>query len=362
MVLKLPFHLVGTRENNMKNILLLLALVFTLSACSEKRESDIDGRFGNGSQSNPGNLQALPSNQTTNLNTPFNATVPVVINNNNSAVFSITTPANHGTVSINSTTGAYNYTPVLNYVGVDSFSWQVEQNGQIATSTVSIIVKPANQPPVANGNNLILNEDTPVSGTATGTDPNGDNLNFSLTNQPQHGTIVFNSNGSFTYTPNLNYVGGDSFSFKTNDGSLDSNVATISLVVNAINDAPVASNSSFNTNEEIAYSGSLSAFDVDSINLAYSLMTQPSHGTISLNTATGAYIYTPNSNYSGNDNFTFKVNDGQLNSNTATVSIVVNPLMMPQWQWPLTSIPMKIQFIMDYCQGLILMGMLLLIR
>lgn len=326
MELKLPSHLVGTRENNMKNIILLLALIFTLSACSEKRESDIDGRFGNGTETNPGSLQALPSNQTTNLNTPFNATVPVVVSNSNSAVFSITTPANHGNVSINSSTGVYNYNPDLNYVGVDSFSWQVEQNGQIATSTVSIIVKPANQPPVANGNNLNLNEDTPISGTATGTDPNGDNLTFTLTNQPQHGNIVFNSNGSFTYTPSLNYVGGDSFTFKTNDGSLDSNVATISLIVNAINDAPVASSSSFNTNEETSYSGTLSAFDVDSINLTYSLMTQPSHGTINLNTGTGAYTYTPNSNYSGNDSFTFKVNDGQLNSNNATVSIVVNPL------------------------------------
>ena len=85
---------------------------------------------------------------------------------------------------------------------------------------------------------------------------------------PAHGTLAFNvSTGAFTYTPAADYNGPDSFTFQAGDGTLDSNVATVSITVNPVNDAPVASNGSLSTDEDTAQSGILLATDVDSVTL-----------------------------------------------------------------------------------------------
>ena len=67
--------------------------------------------------------------------------------------------------------------------------------------------------------------------------------------------MTLNANGSFTYTPAANYNGPDSFTYKANDGAADSNVATVSLTVNAVNDAPVAAGDAFNANEDTTLVG-----------------------------------------------------------------------------------------------------------
>src|SRR5690606_24925967 len=148
----------------MKNILLALSLVLTITGCSDKRESDIDSRFRPGH--NPGqSLQALPSNQTTNINTPFNTNVPFVITQSTPALtFSVLNQPVHGTVAINANTGAYVYTPHNNYSGPDLFTWQVDQGSQSATASVNITVLPANSPPVAHNQVLTTPEDTPING------------------------------------------------------------------------------------------------------------------------------------------------------------------------------------------------------
>src|SRR5205085_1210064 len=128
-------------------------------------------------------------------------------------------------------------------------------------------------------------------------------------------------------TPGADYNGADSFTFKANDGSLDSNVATISLADNPVNDAPVAADDSNSGNEDTPISGTLAASDIDSPTLSYSIVTGPSHGSLtSFNPATGAYTYTPGADYNGADSFTFKANDGSLDSNVATISLTVNPV------------------------------------
>src|SRR5262249_372551 len=101
---------------------------------------------------------------------------------------------------------------------------------------------------------------------------------------PTRRTADFNSNGSFTYTPAANYNGPDSFTYKANDGSADSNVATVSLTVNPVNDAPVANNDAYSTNEDTALSVAAPGVlandtDVDSPALTATLVTGPSHIT-----------------------------------------------------------------------------------
>jgi len=93
----------------------------------------------------------------------------------------------------------------------------------------------------------------------------------------------------------------------------------------ATNTAPVATDGTLTTNKNVAGSSTLTATDANSNSLTYSIVSNPSHGTVSVtNTATGAYTYTPTSNYSGADSFTFKANDATADSNTATISITVS--------------------------------------
>lgn len=92
----------------------------------------------------------------------------------------------------------------------------------------------------------------------------------------------------------------------------------------ATNSPPVASNGTLTTTENTAASGMLQAGDPDGDSLTFSIVDNPSHGSVTINDATtGSYTYTPASGYSGSDFFTFKANDGQADSNTATISITV---------------------------------------
>ena len=104
----------------------------------------------------------------------------------------------------------------------------------------------------------------------------------------------------------------------------------MTIAVSAVNDAPVATNDSYGTNEDgvlaIAAPGVLTNdTDVDSATLTAALVAGPSHGTLTIN-ANGGFSYTPAANYNGTDTFTYTASDGSLNSNVATVSIVVNPV------------------------------------
>src|SRR5207244_3538338 len=117
-----------------------------------------------------------------------------------------------------------------------------------------------------------------------------------LVSSPAHGTLVFNSNGSFTYTPGANYNGPDSFSYKANDGAADSNTAVVSINVTAVNDAPVANPDSYSIAEDntlnVASLGVLANdIDVDGDTLSAVLISNVAHGTLALN-ANGSFTYT----------------------------------------------------------------------
>ncbi len=250
---------------------------------------------------------------------------------NDPLTFSIVTQPSHGTINLVPSTGEFTYTPDANYNGPDSFDYKAN-DGTLDSNvaTASLTITPVNDAPVATNNSLSTNEDTAVSGTLPATDADGDPLNFSIVSFPTHGILSsFNpTTGDFTYTPNLNYNGPDSFSFKANDSALDSNVATIAITVDPVNDNPVANNGSGSILEDTQMIGALSASDVDGDVLTYSKVSDPAHGTLIV-TATGTFVYTPESNYNGPDSFTFMVNDGTVDSNTATYDITVIPVNDP---------------------------------
>lgn len=196
---------------------------------------------------------------------------------------------------------------------------------QVFTITVTDVNE--NVAPVANNDDVSTDEDTAVSGNVltNDSDADGNTLTAIKVSDPSHGSITLNSDGSFTYTPAANYNGSDSFTYKANDGTADSNVATVSITVNAINDAPVATNDSFSTNEDTALTSNVltNDTDVDRNTLTAVKMSDPSHGSVTLN-SDGSFTYTPAANYSGPDSFSYKANDGAADSNVATVSLAVN--------------------------------------
>ena len=177
--------------------------------------------------------------------------------------------------------------------------------------------------PVADDQAVSTDEDTPVAITLTASDVDGDNLSYTIVNSSEFGTLSGTA-PDVTYTPDPDYNGSDSFTFKANDGQADSNIATVSVIVNSVNDPPVADDQAVSTDEDTLVAITLTASDVDGDSLTYSVMSDPSHGTLS-GTAPDV-TYTPDPDYTGPDSFTFQANDGQADSNIATVSITVTPV------------------------------------
>ncbi|HXV89420.1 MAG TPA: Ig-like domain-containing protein [Nitrososphaeraceae archaeon] len=179
----------------------------------------------------------------------------------------------------------------------------------------------SNPPPVANNQAITVNKNTQQAITLTATDPNNDPLTYSIVTQLTHGTLTGTA-PNLNYNPDTDYVGTDSFTFKANDGTTDSNIATISITVQApANDPPVANNQAITVNKNTQQAITLTATDPNNDPLTYSIVTQPTHGTL---TGTAPNLnYNPDTDYVGADSFTFKANDGTIDSNTATVSITI---------------------------------------
>ena len=129
-----------------------------------------------------------------------------------------------------------------------------------------------------------VDEDLTLTGhLPNATDADGDQLTYQLGNvSPSHGVLQISSDGSFSYTPDDDYFGYDSFTYEVNDGKANSNIATITIDVRAINDAPVAYSTSLITDQDDSLYGSVpTATDVDSASLTYQLFgVLPQHGEL----------------------------------------------------------------------------------
>jgi hypothetical protein len=221
--------------------------------------------------------------------------------------------------------GAFTFTPTANWSGgpIVTTYWgdpDATVNGNELLAYVRVTVTAVNDAPVATTQSVSTNEDTAKAITLAGTDVEGSVLSYAIVSQPAHGTMT-GSGADRTYTPNSNWYGQDSFTFKVNDGSVDSAPATVSVEVVATEDIPVANAQAvsvvFDTPKAITLTGS----DADEDHLDFVIVAGPAHG--SLSGTAPAVTYTPAAGYTGTDAFTFKVNDGNDDSSTATVSITV---------------------------------------
>jgi VCBS repeat-containing protein len=226
-------------------------------------------------------------------------------------------------------------TPNANQSGNAKISIVVNDGAATTIQTFDLTVNPVNDAPIAFDNSYNASEDVPLNVNLAGIlnndlDVDGDPLSAMLVSNPSHGNLTLNSDGTFLYTPNANFNGTDRFTYRAFDGSTHSNVATVTITVNPVNDAPVALDNLYNIDEDstltIPVNGVLgNDSDIDEDVLSASLVSNPAHGTLTLN-SNGAFVYTPNANFNGTDSFTYRAFDGVAYSNLATVTITVNPV------------------------------------
>jgi len=187
-----------------------------------------------------------------------------------------------------------------------------------------------NYSPVANNTAITLSEDRDYTGILPASDSDGDGLKYNIIIGPVNGraTVSDNAMGTFSYRPVEDYTGLDSLIFSVTDSVL-SDIATVSITVTAVNDAPVAVTAAVISEEDMDYGGLVSAFDIDNDPLTYSLLTEPSHGTVAItDSSAGTFTYSPTVNYNGSDSFTFTSSDGML-KDTAKVTLTVNAVNDP---------------------------------
>ncbi len=184
-----------------------------------------------------------------------------------------------------------------------------------------------NSPPTVNNVNETTNEDEPVEIQLDGNDEDGDNLIYTIVSNPAFGTLGSINGNTVLYSPNNNYNGSDSFRYEATDGTYTSSDAQVSIEINAINDAPTTNDVS-TTIDENRFARiadlTLDGDDVDGDNLTYILTSNPSNGSASING--NILTYNANQDWNGEETFSYKANDGQLDSNVSTITITVNPV------------------------------------
>jgi hypothetical protein len=181
---------------------------------------------------------AQPQSVTTSEDVPVSLTLSAADIDGDALTWTIVAQPTHGTLS--GTAPNYTYTPSANYAGTDSFAFKVSDGVlESAPATVDVTVTPVNDAPTAQPQSVTTSEDLPASFTLSAADIDGDALTWTITAQPTHGTLSGTA-PNYTYTPNANFSGTDSFVFKVSDGVLESGIVVVGIDVSPVNDAPVA--------------------------------------------------------------------------------------------------------------------------
>ncbi|WP_170061094.1 Ig-like domain-containing protein [Spirosoma aerolatum] len=301
---------------------------------------------------------ATPDINTTRVNTPVPGNVSTNDNDpqNQPLTFTLITPPPVGTVSLNPD-GSYVYTPPTNFTGTTSFCYKATNTSGLSSTacvTVDVLPDPSilqNNPPAPNNDATQTTVGTPVKIVILGNDtdpdsstsPNGQLNTPVLLGQPAQGTAILNPDGSVTYTPPTGFTGVVTFPYQVCDKASSPLCATALVTVTVLPAPPagtilppVAVDDALLTNINTPKQGTVASNDSDPNNPALPLTYtsgQPSHGTVTMN-PDGSYTYTPTTNYSGPDSFTYTVCNTASKCDKATVYIVIQQpkglLLMPK--------------------------------
>ncbi|MGZ8938130.1 MAG: Ig-like domain-containing protein [Limisphaerales bacterium] len=221
-------------------------------------------------------------------------------------------------------TGAGNsfvYHPSSNAFGLDSFTFRVRDDEFVSPeATVSLTIAPVNDVPVAKSSVVQLLEDEVFSFVLSGSDPDDDSISYLVVSLPTNG-VLSGTVPNLVYKPATNFHGEDVARFVVHDGAATSAVASITFTVHPVNDAPVLSPQTVATVEDSSVNISVVAADPDGEVIMIRVAVPPENGFL-----TGTppnFIYTPNSDFNGEDAFTLVANDGMVDSPPVTIRIQV---------------------------------------
>lgn len=218
---------------------------------------------------------------------------------------------------------------VFTVPGAYTVTMTVTDNGGGQAQATTLIKVSDINPPIASNASFSTVQEKSVTATLNAYDPDGSPLTFKIAKDGSLGsaTITNAATGVFTYVPKVGSFGSDTFTFKANDGTFDSNEAVVSVNIEKKNLAPTVTDLPLTTQEDTPAAGALAATDANTDPLTFTMVTPPTHGVAILGDShAGAFQYTPEANYHGQDSFTFKANDGQLDSSVATVQITITPI------------------------------------
>ena len=237
-----------------------------------------------------------------------------------------------GVVSLNPD-GTLSFAPSTGFEGELSFEYTVSDGNSLASGQVSITVgATADSQPLAVDDSATTTVGTSVSGNLAANDsPSLDGGNvWALVDAPDHGSVIVNADGSYTYTPGSGFTGEDRFSYSITDA--DGDVSTAEVTVTVVDgsspppadDAPVAVDDSVSIEVDEIAAGSLADNDTPSNDggNVWALQTPPENGTAVVD-ADGSFRYTPDAGFSGRDSFTYTVTDVDGDVSMATVFISV---------------------------------------
>jgi hypothetical protein len=244
-------------------------------------------------------------------------------------------PAN-GTATV--VGGQIRYTPDPDFSGTDTFTYEVCDTTLptplCSTATVSVTVSEVNDPPTAADDSASTDEDTSVDIDVLANDSDVDDgldvSSVTVTGAASNGTTSVNPDGTIDYTPDPGWSGTDTFTYQVCDLSGECASATVSVTVSEVNDPPTAADDSASTDEDTSVDIDVLAndSDVDGDALTASGFTQGTHGSVSDN-GDGTVDYTPDPGWSGTDTFTYTVCDPSAACDSATVTVVVDPVNLP---------------------------------
>ncbi|HCM1178166.1 TPA: tandem-95 repeat protein, partial [Vibrio parahaemolyticus] len=232
----------------------------------------------------------------------------------------------NNSIQISIVNGVATITPTADWNGKETITFTAKDpSGESVSQTVDFTVAPVVDIE-ADSTNVV--EDTPTIINVLGNDTfEGADKVVSLDaeNSPKNGTVIVNSDGTVTYTPDDNYVGEDTFTYIVTSGGV-SESTTVEVNVTPVNDAPVAKNDISTTQEDTAVTIDVLSndTDVDGDKLSIQSATVPeAQGKVEI--VDGKLVFTPAENFNGDAEITYTVTDGQL-TDEAKVTVTVNPV------------------------------------